>query len=259
MPRTCCAKRTASKSDCTALASPLLFLRDSAKALTDLIVHGQAKPFLSKCHLRHLNRLLPLLITVRGALGPKTSLKISSLDGALSSQKLCCNCSPTTPSWLMSAKIVTHLASAMAQSLSSSSSGFRSNFAKTHCSKRVFRITVRALTYFGTGLDRRDSVDHLAAVDSRQQGVHSRERWLSTLQMAELAARYYGGTSARSRFSCDFAPKRRPTNGLRRGKHRPPRPQKFPNMKPENALSSESYIVHKTALEALQSFYTHLV
>ena len=38
-----------------------------------------------------------------------------------------------------------------------------------------------------------------------------------------------GGTSARSRFSCDFrAPKRRPANGLRRGKHRPSRvPESF--------------------------------
>ena len=65
--------------------------------------------------------------------------------------------------------------------------------------------------------------------------------------LCKLEADNLEGTSTRSRFSCDFrALKRRPANGLRRGKHRPSRVPEFPSkMKLENALSSESYTVYK--------------
>ena len=63
-------------------------------------------------------------------------------------------------------------------------------------------------------------------------------------------------------FSCDFqAPKRRPANGLRRGKHRPSRvPESSQSkMKLENVFSSESYTVHKIRSGSFAKFCTQLV
>ena len=95
--------------------------------------------------------------------------------------------------------------------------------------KHQFRANskIRQSCYINTAVVSEQSVAVAPLLPSRSHRIEANaavgQENIDTQQSLMIFA-YCGGTSARSRFSCDFrAPKRGPANGLRRRKHRPSR------------------------------------